>query len=166
VRPEFAEGICCLVCGSSGPGIPEYTGLETAVASMFGPTYVRRIRERIDDEFSGVQPVVQLFPHKSTQAEACAFVAQAACYPHNHQPIGYVAMSAALRAVGFYNHDALRRGRPPIVRVLCPGLGTFRGNQFAEATARQMVEAIYDFRNARQNTEIFKGSDGMFYPIC
>ena len=117
-------------------------GVDAAVVRVLGQDIMRRVQERIQDEFLGEQPVGTAFVLPTGHA-ACRFLVHAPTMRVPGSIAGtdkvYVATWAALLAV--YRHNVAEEEK---IRTLAlPAMGTgFGGVSYDEAT-RQMA-AAYD----------------------
>jgi O-acetyl-ADP-ribose deacetylase (regulator of RNase III) len=124
-------------------------GIDAAVVARFGRSLMRRVQERILEEYLGEQPIGTAFVIE-TEDEGLPFVVHAPTMRVPGSISGtdkvYVATWAALLAVRRHNLIALKK-----IRTLAmPAMGTgFGGVPFTEA-ARQMAAA---YRHALEPPE-------------
>ena len=133
-------------------------GIDAAVVREFGPRLMRRVQDRILDDYLGEQPVGTAFvlPTAADEAGArgrCRYLVHAPTMRVPGSIAGtdkvYAATWAALLAVYRHNAGCRRDGRTgeAIGTVAFPAMGTgFGGVAFDEA-ARQMAAAWTHYRN-------------------
>lgn len=121
-------------------------GVDAAVIRFFGYELMKRVRERILNDYLGEQPVGTSFVIE-TGHDAHPYVAHT---PTMRVPMAidrtdyvYVAMWAALLAIRRHNQATDRS----IEIVACPGLGTGYGQVLPLESARQMAVAYRHFLN-------------------
>jgi O-acetyl-ADP-ribose deacetylase (regulator of RNase III) len=142
-RFEELEPHDCFVTAGNAFGLMT-AGIDAAVVRRFGEPLMRRIQQRILDEFFGEQPVGTAFI-VPTDDPSLPFLAHAPTMrvPGNIEGTDkvYAATWAALLAVQAHNRSAAQR----IEVVALPAMGTgFGGVPFDEA-ARQMAVAYRHF---------------------
>lgn len=112
-------------------------GIDAVYTYQFGSALQQRLQALIVDEHGGELPVgtAVLVPTLNDAIPWCI------CAPTMRTPQAvpdsvnaYLALRAALRAVLAHN----AAGKPPIIRVLCPGLATSIGRMPVGRCARQM----------------------------
>jgi O-acetyl-ADP-ribose deacetylase (regulator of RNase III) len=162
--PEFD----CMVSAANSFGIMD-GGVDAAIIRFFGAELMRRVQQRILEEYLGEQPVGTSFIVE-TDHPRHPFVAHT---PTMRVPMSiartdyvYNAMRAMLLAVRAHNRDHPDRS----FRVIaCPGLGTATGMMAFSEAARQMALAWrsilhppdsidWDFASARQ-ASVRRGGD-------
>lgn len=115
-------------------------GVDAAIIRYFGPQLMRRVQQRILDEYFGEQPIGTAIIVE-TGNDRHPYLAHTPTMrvpsPITDTENVYYAMWAMLIAVHQHNRQAIR----PITIIACPGLGTATGEmRYAEA-ARQMAVA-------------------------
>lgn len=156
----------CFVTAGNAFGLMT-AGIDAAVVRRFGPSLMRRVQQRILDDYYGEQPVGTAFIVPTTDA-SLPFLCHAPTMRVPGSIAGtdkvYAATWAALLAVLAHN----RHGEQPIEVVAMPALGTgFGGVSFSEA-ARQMATAYrhllepphrldWDFVAQRQRSICYDG---------
>jgi len=137
----------CLVAAGNTMGEP-VGNLDQAILQFFGPSLEFSIKDRIQAEFGGEQPVGSSAIIATGHPDH-PYIAHTPCYPHRAW-VAYDAMAAMLQAIRVHNAEArFDGGRPRICRVACTGLGTYTGNRHSEAAAREMAQATREFFNMK-----------------
>src|ERR1043165_44755 len=142
-RFEDLEPHDCFVTAGNAFGLMT-AGIDAAVIRRFGEPFMKRVQQRIMDQYFGEQPVGTAFILE-TDDPSLPFLAHA---PPMRVPGSiegtdkvYAATWAALLAIQAHNQTSLRR----IEVIAFPAMGTgFGGVPFSEA-ARQMAVAYRHF---------------------
>jgi len=163
----------CMVSAANSFGLMD-GGVDFAIVEFFRNGLMRRVKERIIEEYFGEQPVGTSFIVE-TGHPTHPFVAHT---PTMRVPMGiahtdnvYLAMWAMLRAVSHHN----KSGQRSINIVACPGLGTLTGGVPFREAARQMSMAYRNFLNPpsyidwafadrRQSQILYGGDMGLHIP--
>lgn len=164
----------CFVTAGNSFGLMD-GGVDLAVAQYFGPELVRRVQQKILNEYLGEQPVGTSFIVE-TGHPLHPFVAHT---PTMRVPMtvsrtdyAYKAMWAALLAVHQHNRTSDR----PIKILACTGLGTLTGQMPYHEAARQMALAYHNYLHPptglswhvaekRQEAIRFGGDYGLRFPL-
>ncbi len=166
---DYFENIAefdCMVSAANSFGLMD-GGVDLAIARYFGAKLPAKVREKIQSEFFGEQPVGTSMIVE-TGHEKHPFLAHT---PTMRVPLKitrtdnvYSAKFAMLRAVANHNRTSEKK----IKVVVCPGLGTATGQVSPKEAARQMELAYQNFYNplrffswsnvfARQNKIVYGG---------
>ncbi len=177
-RFESLPRFDCMVSAANSFGLMD-GGVDLAITRFFGMQLMRRVQERIINEWRGEQPVGTSMLVE-TGHEAHPFIAHTPTMRtpldirHTDNP--YLAMWAMLNAVHRHNQAYNHSDEGFIEFVACPGLGTATGRMPFTEAARQMALAWQNFRNpprsidwgyaeARQKAIRYGGYDGFRYPM-
>lgn len=118
-------------------------GIDAAVVRVLGPDIMRRVQERVQDEFLGEQPVgtAMILP---TESEWCRFLVHAPTMRVPGSISGtdkvYCATWAAFQSV--YRHNVVHGESDQGIHTLAlPAMGTGFGGMSYDECARQMAAA-------------------------
>ena len=163
----------CMVSAANSFGLMD-GGVDLAITQYFGIQLMKRVQQRILEDYLGEQPVGTSMIVETNHAEH-PFVAHT---PTMRVPMEiaytdnvYKAMWAMLLAVRQHNQTAERK----IEIVACPGLGTLTGQVPFRQAAKQMALAYRNFLNPpraidwnfateRQRQIRYGGDDGLNFP--
>ncbi len=163
----------CLVSPANSFGLMD-GGVDAAITRYFGEQLMRRVQDRILDEFLGEQPVGTSIIVETGHTEH-PYLAHS---PTMRVPMEisrtdnvYLAMWAMLLSVRRHNRVSAQR----ISTIACPGLGTGYGKVPYPEAAWQMALAYHNFLNPppssnwhiathRQNQVRYGGDIGFNYP--
>ncbi len=172
-RFEHIPAYDCMVSPANSFGLMD-GGIDAAITKFFGDQLMRRVQERIVEDFLGEQPVGTSIIVETMHPKH-PYLAHT---PTMRVPmtIGrtdnvYKAMWAMLLAVHYHNKNAEQK----IETIACPGLGTGLGQVPVRQAARQMAIAYRNFLNppqylgwryadARQQEIRYGGDMGLNFP--
>lgn len=170
---EHLQAYDCMVSPANSFGLMD-GGIDGAFTEYFGEQLMRRVQQRILDDFLGEQPVGTSFIIETNHPKH-PFLAHT---PTMRVPMTiahtdhvYKAMAAMLLAVHKHNQTAERK----IEIIACPGLGTGVGEVPYKEAARQMSLAYryfltppkwidWSLATERQMRVRFGGDDGLLLP--
>ncbi len=163
----------CMVSPANSFGLMD-GGVDLAITNYFGEQLMKRVQERIIEEYMGEQPVgtsIIVETHDPKHPFLAHTPTMRVPMEIAHTDNVYKAMWAMLLAVRRHNQTAERK----IEIIACPGLGTGYGRvPFGEA-ARQMSMAYrnflkppqwidWNFATRRQLEIRYGGDEGLLYP--
>ena len=164
----------CMVSAANSFGLMD-GGVDAAIINYFGIDLMKRVQQRIIEEYLGEQPVGTSMIVETNHPEH-PYIAHT---PTMRVPLDirgtdniYLAMWAMLRAVHMHNQSDTQ---PKIKIVACPGLGTLTGGVSFKEAARQMALAYKNYlkpikhidwktADARQREVIYGGYYGFKLP--
>lgn len=164
----------CMVSAANSFGLMD-GGVDGAITAYFGDDLMKRVQERILDEYVGEQPVGTSMIVETNHPKH-PFIAHTPTMripmDISHTDNVYLAMWAMLVAV--HNHN--KHNENKINTILCPGLGTGTGNIPYREAARQMSLAYKNYLNPptyirwhevteRQIQIRMGGYDGFHFPM-
>ncbi len=140
---ETIKRFDCMVSAANSFGLMD-GGVDAAITRFFGESLMKRVQDRILNEFLGEQPVGSSFILETGQSEH-PFIAHTPTMrvpmPIGSTDYAYLAMKAMLLAIR--SHNLVSNQRFEV--IACPGLGTGIGRMRLEEAARQMALAYRNF---------------------
>jgi O-acetyl-ADP-ribose deacetylase (regulator of RNase III) len=164
----------CMVSAANSFGLMD-GGVDYAITRFFGEQLMKRVQQRILDDYLGEQPVGTsiivetedmkhpYIAHTPTMRQPCDI---------RHTDNVYLAMWSMLLAVRQHN----KTNEQKIETIACPGLGTATGRMPPLEAARQMALAYRNFLNPPKRIDWnlasqryidvrFGGYDGFKFPM-
>lgn len=154
------------------------SGISRAATAMFGDTLPQSVRNCIDDEYLGEQPVgTALIVRTGHTWHPYVVHTPIMRYPMRtaHMDYAYKSTWAALLAVRHHNRHADQHAMPPIETVAVVGMRASVGESPVQQVARQMALAFRNFLQPpervtwhmaanRQQEVRYGGDDGFQFP--